>query len=102
MPKKINQKELVDLIVDDFRFLHETDKKFLSNFNKFLESTKKVIMQELKKGNSVNLTGFGKFETFTRYARNANNPATNEIIKIPEVTVAKFRTGSNLKKILKK
>jgi DNA-binding protein HU-beta len=62
-----------------------------------------VIMEELKKGNEVSLTGFGTFLTRTRHARGGVNPQNpTERIKIPEVRVAKFKTGKTLKDTLKK
>ncbi len=62
-----------------------------------------VIMSELKKDNEVSLTGFGTFLTRTRHARGGVNPQNpKERIKIPEVRVAKFKTGKTLKDSLKK
>jgi DNA-binding protein HU-beta len=61
-----------------------------------------ITIEELKKGGEVSLTGFGTFETMTRYARGGVNPQKpTERIQIPEVKVAKFRTGKRLKDELK-
>jgi len=61
-----------------------------------------IIIDELKKGSDVSITGFGTFETMTRYARGGVNPQKpTERIQIPEVKVAKFRTGKRLKDSLK-
>ena len=61
-----------------------------------------IIIEELKKGSDVSITGFGTFETMTRYARGGVNPQKpTERIQIPEVKVAKFRTGKRLKDSLK-
>jgi DNA-binding protein HU-beta len=61
-----------------------------------------IIIGELKKGSDVSITGFGTFETMTRYARGGVNPQKpTERIQIPEVKVAKFRTGKRLKDELK-
>jgi DNA-binding protein HU-beta len=61
-----------------------------------------IIIEELKKGGDVSITGFGTFETMTRYARGGVNPQKpTERIQIPEVKVAKFRTGKRLKDELK-
>jgi DNA-binding protein HU-beta len=61
-----------------------------------------IIIEELRKGGEVSITGFGTFETMTRYARGGVNPQKpNERIQIPAVTVAKFRTGKRLKDSLK-
>jgi DNA-binding protein HU-beta len=61
-----------------------------------------IIIEELKKGGDVSITGFGTFETMTRYSRGGVNPQKpTERIQIPEVRVAKFRTGKRLKDSLK-
>jgi DNA-binding protein HU-beta len=61
-----------------------------------------ITIEELKKKGEVSITGFGTFETMTRYARGGVNPQKpNERIQIPAVTVAKFRTGKRLKDSLK-
>ena len=62
----------------------------------------KIIINELKAGNEVTLTGFGTFMAKTRHARAGVNPQNpSEKIQIPEVTVAKFKTGKTLKDALK-
>ncbi len=62
-----------------------------------------IIIKELQGGGEVSITGFGTFETMTRYARGGVNPQNpKERIRIPEVKVAKFRTGKKLKDSLKK
>ncbi len=61
-----------------------------------------IIIKELQTGGEVSITGFGTFETMTRYARGGVNPQNpSERIEIPEVKVAKFRTGKRLKDSLK-
>lgn len=69
---------------------------------KMLDSLVKIIIDELKAGNEVTITGFGTFLARTRHARGGVNPQNpNERIEIPEVTVAKFKTGKTLKDALK-
>jgi len=61
-----------------------------------------TIIKELKAGSEVTITGFGTFLARTRHARNGVNPQRpNEKIQIPEVKVAKFKTGKTLKDALK-
>jgi DNA-binding protein HU-beta len=68
-----------------------------------LEALVKIIVDELKAGNEVTITGFGTFLAKTRHARGGVNPQKpNERIQIPEVKVAKFKTGKTLKDALKK
>ncbi|MEA3398808.1 MAG: HU family DNA-binding protein [Patescibacteria group bacterium] len=67
-----------------------------------LEGLVKIIINELKAGNEVTITGFGTFLARTRHARGGVNPQKpSERIQIPAVTVAKFKTGKTLKDALK-
>lgn len=69
---------------------------------RMLESLVKIIIDELKAGNEVTITGFGTFLARKRHARGGVNPQRpSERIQIPEVTVAKFKTGKTLKDALK-
>ncbi|KKR19779.1 MAG: DNA-binding protein HU [Parcubacteria group bacterium GW2011_GWE2_39_37] len=79
-----------------------------SNLNKkqaegVLEALVNIIISELKIGNEVTITGFGTFMSKSRHARGGVNPQNpTERIQIPEVRVAKFKTGKTLKDSLKK
>ena len=67
-----------------------------------LDGLVKIIISELKVGNEVTITGFGTFLSRTRHARGGVNPQKqSERIQIPEVKVAKFKTGKTLKDSLK-
>lgn len=61
-----------------------------------------TIIKQLVDGNEVTITGFGTFLSRTRHARGGVNPQKpSERIRIPEVKVAKFKTGKTLKDALK-
>ncbi len=67
-----------------------------------IDSFEDLIIEELKKGGEVVLTGFGAFTARTRSARMGVNPKNpTERIQIPEVKVAKFKAGKTLKDALK-
>lgn len=67
-----------------------------------LDAFVKITIDELKAGNEVSLTGFGTFMAKTRHARAGVNPQKpTERIQIPEVRVAKFKTGKTLKDAMK-
>lgn len=67
-----------------------------------VENLVDIIIDQLKKGEKVNISGFGTFLTRDRHARGGVNPQNpEERIKIPEVKVAKFKTGKRLKDSLK-
>lgn len=55
------------------------------------------ISAALANRNSVNISGFGKFQAAHRDAREARNPATGETIKVPEKYVPSFKPGKRLK-----
>ena len=56
------------------------------------------ITEALKGGDSVSFTGFGKFSTQRRAARQGVNPRNpSQKVTIPEATVPKFSAGSTLK-----
>jgi len=56
-----------------------------------------IIATELKKGNKVQITGFGSFETRKRGARKGRNPQTGQEINIGPSTSASFKAGKGLK-----
>jgi DNA-binding protein HU-beta len=60
-----------------------------------------TITDTLKRGDSVTFTGFGKFSTSARAARQGVNPRTGERVQIQATTVPKFSAGSALKSAVK-
>jgi len=56
-----------------------------------------AITETLKKGDKVQLVGFGSFEVRTRAAREGVNPQTQAKIKIPASKVPAFKAGKALK-----
>lgn len=61
--------------------------------NAFIEN----IQKALKKGDKVQLVGFGTFEVRARAARKGRNPQTNKEITIPASKVPAFKAGKALK-----
>ncbi len=69
---------------------------------KSIEALTKIIINEMKAGNSVTIVGFGNFSPRKRHARAGVNPQKpTERIQIPEVIVPKFKAGKTLKDALK-
>lgn len=56
-----------------------------------------VIGDELKKGEKIQLVGFGTFETVKRAAREGRNPQTGETVQIKAARSPKFKAGKALK-----
>jgi DNA-binding protein HU-beta len=61
-----------------------------------------LLMKALKKGERVQITGFGTFETRKRKARTGRNPRTGKEIKIGPTVSPSFRPGKALKDAVKK
>ena len=56
-----------------------------------------VVTEELKKGEKVQLVGFGTFEVSERAAREGRNPQTGMTMKIDACKAPKFKAGKALK-----
>ena len=52
-----------------------------------------VVAEELKKGEKVQLVGFGTFEVAKRAAREGRNPQTGKSMKIAASKAPKFKAG---------
>ena len=62
-----------------------------------LKSFIDVVSEELKKGEKVQLVGFGTFEVAQRGAREGRNPLTGEKMQIKASKAPKFKAGKALK-----
>lgn len=68
-----------------------------------LEAFEKLVIERLKSGQELTLTGFGTFSARERKTRQGVNPQNpSERITIPTVIVPKFKAGKTLKDALKK
>jgi DNA-binding protein HU-beta len=88
------KKDLIDRIASDAGL---TKKQASAAVDSFLGSVTKA----LKAGDTVLLTGFGKFEVRTRAARTGINPKTLEKISLPASKVPAFKAGKALKVAVK-
>ncbi len=61
--------------------------------NRAVDATLDALLEELRTGNDVRLTGFGTFKVSTRAASEGRNPRTGEPIKIPESKRLQFKAG---------
>ena len=60
------------------------------------------ISESLKRGERVDLRGFGSFIVKQRAARDARNPATQEIVRLQERYIPAFKVSKILKNIVNK
>ena len=70
----------------------------VSNCKKILENTYLILCDNLKKGQSVNFYGFGKFYIKSYKERCLNIEGTPKII--PAKNVPSFKTGKMFKEII--
>ena len=56
-----------------------------------------VVTEQLKKGEKIQLVGFGTFEVRERAARKGINPRTGKEISIEATKVPAFKAGKGLK-----
>ncbi len=59
------------------------------------------IVEALKRGEEVSISGFGSFMVKKRAGRSGVNPRTGEKISIPPINVPKFKAGKTLKDAVK-
>lgn len=62
-----------------------------------LKAFTETVQKTLKKGDKIQLVGFGTFEVGKRAAREARNPQTGETIKIKACKTPKFKAGKAFK-----
>ena len=86
----MNKTELVAAVEEQ----GEVSKK---DAEKVLKAFVDVVTEELKKGEKVQLVGFGTFEVSERSAREGRNPQTGKTMKIDACKAPKFKAGKALK-----
>lgn len=91
----MNKSDLVASIASKAELSKKDAEKAL---NAIIES----ITGALKKGDKVQLVGFGTFETRQRAARKGKNPQTGAEVMIPAAKVPAFKAGKALKESIKK
>ena len=89
----MNKTELVAAIAEKAEISKKDAEKALKAFTD-------VVADEMKKGEKVQLVGFGTFEVSERAARMGRNPATKKSIKIPASKAPKFKAGKALKDMI--
>ena len=68
--------------------------------NNCLNAITQIIQKSLKRGDNINLVGFGKFEVKHRMARRSFNPQTKKVNMIPASKVPSFKPGKTLKNVV--
>lgn len=86
----MNKTELVAAIAEQTELSKKDAEKALKAFTD-------IVADELKKGEKVQLVGFGTFEVSERAAREGRNPQTGKTMKIAACKAPKFKAGKALK-----
>ena len=82
----MNKAELVEAIAKDTGLTKADAQGALDSFTA-------VVQKQLKKGDEVAITGFGKFSVTKRGARTGRNPQTGENLKIKASKAPKSPQG---------
>ncbi len=91
----MNKAELVEALV---KKTGATKKATEASLNALVE----VVSETLKKGDKVQLVGFGTFEVRKRAARKGRNPQNGQEMKIPASKAPAFKAGKALKDVVNK
>ena len=89
----MNKTELVAAIAEKAGISKKDADKALAAF---LET----VTDEMKKGEKIQLVGFGTFEVSERAAREGRNPRNGEPMKIAASKAPKFKAGKALKDMI--
>lgn len=70
--------------------------------SEMLEATVSIINTNLEENNSINIQGFGLFETKKKGERISVNPVSKQRFLVPPKISLSFRPGQTIKETLKK
>lgn len=91
----MNKAELIAEVADKAGFSKKDGEKAVNAFVSAVEGA-------LKKGDKVQLVGFGTYEVKNRAARIGRNPRTKAVIKIPASKLPVFKAGKSFKEAVSK
>ncbi|PDM41077.1 HU family DNA-binding protein [Parageobacillus yumthangensis] len=95
--EEVNGMNKTDLI----NAVAETSGLSKKDATKAVDAVFESITEALRKGDKVQLIGFGNFEVRERAARKGRNPQTGEEMEIPASKVPAFKPGKALKDAVK-
>ena len=89
----MNKTELVEAMAKEAGLSKKDSEKAVKAFTD-------TVASALKKGDKVQLVGFGTFEVSKRSAREGRNPQTGATMKIKASKAPKFKAGKAFKDLL--
>ena len=90
----MNKSELVDALADQTGMTKADAGRAI---DALFSTDGGILAKALRKGDRVQITGFGSFEAKMRPARTGRNPRTGESIKIAAARSPSFKAGKGLK-----
>lgn len=94
MEKKVTKKELAEVLSEKYGYTKK-------EANEVVTTLLDEVAENLKKGVTTDLSGFGKFVVKTRKARTGINPATGQKIEIAASKAPAFKPAKALKELVK-
>ncbi len=91
----MNKTELIAVVAEKTGLTKKDAERVVS-------ATFETVVATLKKGEKVQISGFGSFEVKAREARIGRNPRTKEEIKIPATRLPAFKASKTLKDLISK
>lgn len=92
----MNKAEFIDLVKESGEYSTKKDAEVA--VNAFVAAVEKA----LAKKQSIELVGFGKFETVMQKGKEGKVPGTNKTYKTADKMVPKFKPGKGLKDLVAK
>ena len=91
----MNKTELIAVVAEKTGLTKKDAERVVS-------ATFETVVATLKKGEKVQISGFGNFEVKAREARIGRNPRTKEEIKIPATRLPAYKASKTLKDLISK
>ena len=92
---KMTKAELINVVAETAELSKKDSEKAVNAFVS-------AVSEALKKGDKVQLVGFGTFEVRNRAERKGRNPRTKEEMTIPASKLPVFKAGKALKDTVSK
>ncbi len=89
----MNKKELIEALYS----ANKDDLGSKAAAARIVDSVLEIVKSSVKKGDGINVVGFGTLSVKKQSARKGRNPQTGDIVKIPAKNVIRFKAGKALK-----
>ncbi|RMG60797.1 MAG: integration host factor subunit beta [Deltaproteobacteria bacterium] len=90
----MTKSELVERLSEKLEFLTKKDCELI------VETVFESMKEALKRGEKIEIRGFGSFTIRVRKAKTGRNPKTGEKVFIPEKKVPFFKVGKELREMI--